>query len=173
MRKIAEMNVLLREHIQLPAGLKLATDEFREGWNFLKPTDGNRLEKRVLKRGWSFIKMADGLLRSGVGKTAQEAVDCALKLTLRRVSEHFNAAKIERIELTKYPWFTLARVSVYPYLIQKGAVLPVPDQTPTTAVMLGRKRTNTYTAELFPGFGNSMPVLREILVTSSAEATMQ
>ena len=31
MRNIAELNVLLRVQVQLPEGLKLATDDFREG----------------------------------------------------------------------------------------------------------------------------------------------
>ena len=63
--------------------------------------------------------------RSGVGQTSQEAIAGALKLALRRVSERFNAAEVESIELKKYPWFVLAKVKVYPYQIQQGAVLSV------------------------------------------------
>ena len=33
MRIIAELNLLLRAGVELPEGLKLATDEFLEGWN--------------------------------------------------------------------------------------------------------------------------------------------
>jgi len=105
MRAIAELNVLLRTQIQLPVGLKLATDEFREGWNFVRSTDARRLEKRIQTRGWNFIKIADGELRSGVGETSQLAIASALKLALRRVSTHFNAVEVEHIELTQYPWF--------------------------------------------------------------------
>ena len=32
MRILAEQNLLLRVHVELPEGLKLATDKFREGW---------------------------------------------------------------------------------------------------------------------------------------------
>ncbi len=128
MRTIAELNVLLRERTELPVGLKLATVEFREGWNFVRSADARRLEKRIQARGWNFIRIADGSLRSGVGDTSQEAIASALKLALRRVSKHFNAVEVEHIELTQYPWFFLARVRVYPYRIQQGAVLPVPDE---------------------------------------------
>ncbi len=58
-----------------------------------------------------------------MGDTSQEAINGALKLALRHVSERFNAAEVERIELTQYPWFFLARVRVYPYRIQQHAVL--------------------------------------------------
>ena len=55
MRTIAEQNVLLRLHVELPVGLRLTTHEFREGWNFVTG-DASRLEKKIRMRGWNFIK---------------------------------------------------------------------------------------------------------------------
>ena len=43
MRIIAERNMLLRAKTALPDGLKLATDEFREGWEFVRTFDARRL----------------------------------------------------------------------------------------------------------------------------------
>jgi len=166
MRTIAELNVLLRSRAELPIGMKLATEEFREGWNFMRSGDLGRLEKKIQTRGWNFIKIADGSLRSGVGETSQEAIASALKLALRHVSTHFNAVEVEHIELTKYPWFFLARVRVYPYRIQQGAVMPVPD-APVEVSMAGRQRRPApRSAELFPQFGSAMPLLKEMLVSS-------
>jgi hypothetical protein len=166
MRAIAELNVLLRTQIELPVGLKLATDEFREGWNFLRSTDVRRLEKKIQTRGWNFIKIADGELRSGVGETSQLAIASALKLALRRVSTHFNAAEVEHIELTQYPWFFLARVRVYPYRIQEGAVLPVPDEAVPMQVDDRPRRLPPQSPELFPHFGSAMPMLKEMLISA-------
>jgi len=67
MRNIAELNVLLRVRVELPVGLKLATEEFHAGWNFVCSGDARQLEKKIQTRGWSFIKIADGLLKSGAG----------------------------------------------------------------------------------------------------------
>jgi hypothetical protein len=163
MRAIAELNVLLRTQIELPAGLKLATEEFREGWNFVRAGDARRLEKKIQTRGWNFIKIADGELRSGVGETSQLAIASALKLALRRVSTHFNAVEVEHIELTQYPWFFLARVRVYPYRIQEGAVLPVPDEEPIHSQPRGLPPQSP---ELFPHFGSAMPMLKEMLISA-------
>ena len=121
MRNIAKRNVLLREQTELPDGLKLATDEFNEGWNIVRSGDVPRLKEKIQARGWNFIRVADGSLRSGVGDTSQKAIASALKLALRHVSEQFSAVEVERIELTQYPWFYLARVRVYPYRIQQDA----------------------------------------------------
>jgi hypothetical protein len=128
MRNIVELTMLLREGVELPNDLKLVTEEFRERWNFVGSGDVHWLDKEIRTRGWHFMWIAEELLRSGVGRTSQEAIANALKLALRRVSERFNAAEVEHIELKKYPWFFLASVRVYPYQIQQSAVLSVSDE---------------------------------------------
>jgi hypothetical protein len=174
MRKIAELNLLLRTQIELPVGLEFATDVFREGWSFVRQSNARRLEKKIVTRGWSFIRIADGSLRSGVGDTSQEAIASALKLALRRISEHFNAVEVERIELTQYPWFFLARVRIYPFRIQQGAVLPVGDETMPISVAPRRRRLTANSAEMFPNFGSAMPMLKEMLTASGVhEARVQ
>ena len=126
MGKIAKRTMLLRGHIELPDNLTLATEEFREGWNIVRSGGARLLDREVRGRGWHFIRIGEGSLRGGVGQTSQEAIAGALKLALRCLSERFNAAEVEHIELKRYPWFFLARVTVYPYQIGRIAVVPVP-----------------------------------------------
>jgi len=129
MRNIAELTVLLRERVALPDHFKLVTEEFREGWYFVRSGDAHWLDKKIRRFGWHFIRIAEGSLKSGVGPTPQEAIASALKLALRCVSGRFNAAEVGHIELKKYPWFVLATVRVYPYQIQKSAILSVSDES--------------------------------------------
>lgn len=174
MHNIAELNMLLRAQAELPSGLKLATLEFREGWNFVRPGDARKLEKRIQTRGWNFIKVGDGLLRSGVGDTSQEAIAGALKLALRRVSARFNAAEVEHIELTKYPWFYLARVRINPYRIQPDAALSLPEEEGHLSPAPRTRRLPANSAELYPEFGSAMPQLKAMLLSSrGSEARLQ
>jgi hypothetical protein len=166
MRNIVELIVLLRTRAELPAGLNLATDTFREGWNFVRPRGAGRLEKKIELRGWHFIRIADGSLRSGVGETSQQAIASALKLALLSVSEHFNGVEVGRIQLTKYPWFTLARVRVFPFRIQQGEVHPVPDDALPLPAPVRRRRLAASAPWLAPQTGCPMPLLREILIES-------
>ncbi|MFY9938193.1 MAG: hypothetical protein WAK33_15045 [Silvibacterium sp.] len=129
MRNIAELTILLRGRVELPDNLNLATEEFQEGWSFVQSGDTHWLDKEIRRRGWHFIWIGEGSRRSGVGQTSQEAIAGALKLALRSVSGCFNAAEVESIEVKKYPWFVLAKVKVYPYQIQQGAVLSSFDRT--------------------------------------------
>jgi hypothetical protein len=129
MRNIVELAMLIRGSVRLPGNLELVTEEFGEGWSFVQSGDSHWLDKEIRARGWHFIWITEELLRSGVGKTSQEAIASALKLALRRVRDRFNAARVEHFGVTTYPGFFLARVKIYPYQIQQSAVLSASDET--------------------------------------------
>jgi len=166
MRTIAERNMLLRVRTKLPEGLKLSTDEFREGWELVRALDALRLEKQITLCGWNIIRNSEESLRSGVGETSKEAIANALKLSLRRISEHFNAVEVEHIELTQYPWFFLARVRVVPFLIQQGAVFPVSDKAKVLPVIQRQRRLPVHAEVLYPHFESVIPQLKELLLSS-------
>jgi hypothetical protein len=166
MQAIAELNMLLRTHIELPGGLKLVTNEFREGWNFAQSVNARHLEKKIIAQGWSFTRIANGSLKSGVGETSQEAVANALRLALRRISAYFNAVELEHIELTQYPWFFLARIRVFPFRIQKGAALPVPEEAKASQAFRRQRHLPIDAEVLFPHLGSAMPRLKEMLISS-------
>jgi hypothetical protein len=163
MGTIAESNMLLHPQAELPAGVRMATEEFGEGWRRVRAGGKGRLEKTVRAKGWYFIRVADGVLHSGVGATAPEAIASALKMELRRLSAHSHAVEVERIELTRYPWFFLARVLVSPYRIQPEAALPGFCQ----ALAAPRRRGSLHRSALtIPSFGCAAPELRDMLLAS-------
>jgi hypothetical protein len=129
MRELAELTMLLREGAELPNGLKLVTEEFREDWNLVVSGDAHWLDKNIRRRRWYLLWIDEGSLRSGVGNTSQEAIASALKLALRHVSARFSAAEVEHIELKQYPWFFIAKVRVRPYQLQQSAVLSGANET--------------------------------------------
>jgi len=163
------MNMLLRERVELPVGLRLATEEFREGWNFAWRIDARRLEKKIHASGWNFIRVGDGSLHSGVGDTSKEAIACALKLALRGIHVHFNAAEVEQIESTRYPWFYLARIRVLPYRIQQDSVLIAPEEDERPPAPRRQRRLPPLSPALYPQFGSAMPLLKEMLISSRTE----
>jgi hypothetical protein len=167
---IAESNVVLRAQSELPTGFKVATEEFRTGWNRMVSGGVRRLERKVRTRGWNFIRIADGALRSGVGETSEKAVASAMKLALERVDARSTAVEVERIELTKYPWFVLARVRVHPYRIQQGLALPVLEESAVAPMAASRRRLSTKAAEVDAPFLSAMPMLKEMLTSSGNSA---
>ena len=152
MTTISESNVLLRSDVPLPAGFKVATDEFHRGWNRMRSGGAGRLDKKIKARGWSFTRTPGGTLRSGVGKTAQEAIGSALCQALAEMDEDSHAVEIGQMHVTSYPWFFVARVRVEPYRILPVAVhestMPAPAVRPANP------------PGLYPQYGSTMPLLR-------------
>jgi hypothetical protein len=168
MRTIAERNMLLLAEAELPAGLKLATEEFYEGWAFVRSSDAHRLGKKIRARGWNFLKIADRALRSGVGDTSQEAIASALKLAIRQANDQTNSVEVEHIELTKYPWFFLARVRINLYRVQQEAELPEMNELLSDPISSQPGRTSRGTSELIPNFGAAVPMLKELFLSSTS-----
>jgi hypothetical protein len=164
MLSLTESNMLLRRQAKLPVGFKVATEEFRDGWGLMRSGGAARLEKKVRARGWNLIAIPNGSLRSGVGDTSQTAIASALGQALRGVDAQANAVEVERVELTQYPWFFLARVRVHTYRIQPGAEQPVLTESVTPAT--ARHRRSSRASELFPEFGSVMPMLKGMLTVS-------
>lgn len=166
MRTIAEMSLLVRARMELPVGLELATDEFRAGWEFVQSGDAGELDKKLRTRGWNFVKIGDGLLKSGIGETSQEAIAGALNLALCKIGEHFPAVEVGNIILTRYPWFCLARVTVFPYWIQQSSVSPVPDRATLLAPAPRRGRPPRQADALDSQFAGAIPRLTQALSLS-------
>jgi hypothetical protein len=166
MSTLAESNVLLRAQADLPAGFKVATEEMLAGWNLMRTGGAKRLKQKIQKSGWNLIQLAQGALRSGVGPSAKEAVSSALRLALRRIDSRTNAVEIEGVEVTKYPWFFLARVRVRSYRIQLDAELAA--QASLQGADVEDDEQAPHLAEVYPQFGTALPMLKQLLVSGQA-----
>lgn len=166
MQKISEFNLFLRVVVELPQGLMPATREFHEGWNLVQTTGARLLEKKIQACGWLFDKTGDSLPGSGVGDTAREAVASALKVTLGHVDGSFNAAVVKHIELSRYPWFFLARVRVCSCRILESAMQAAPNDAVYLPDAPKPRLLPPNSPALYPEFGAAMPLLKQMLVCS-------
>ncbi len=127
MRDIAELTVLLRAPTEMPDGLKLARDDFREGWNRVRTYNAKGLEKKIKARRWEFIPASKCIVAAGLGESPKQAIARALDHALAQVSSHLNAIEIRNIQTTQYPWFWVVRLSVNAFRIQQSEAMPVPE----------------------------------------------
>jgi len=173
MRAISERNMLLRERVAVPLGLNVMREELHDDWGLVPNVNARRLTKKIQPHGWSCPKVANEVLRSGVGATSKEAVASALKLALRDIGEGFNAVEVAHIELTHYPWFYLARVSIYPYVIGQHAILPAADDAPPRSIARQPRRAMRKSSVPLPLFACAMPQLKQVLISSRAMVAKQ
>ena len=124
MRKMSQLIVLLRVRAELPAGLDTESEEFREGWKFVRTGSTRGGEEKIRMRGWHFIGGGGESPQDGADATFQHRRTSALNRALRLLGEIFNAAKAEPNRLTRNPWFSQATLIVHPYLIQRSRIQP-------------------------------------------------
>lgn len=120
MNKLDRPAFLLRVDAQLLVDLKVTTRKFRDGWDSVPSREARRFGRRVKRNDWELDVDASPLLKGGMGKTPEAATARALRLALRQVRESFNAARVEYLRVSQYPWFYLATVAVYPQTIKRG-----------------------------------------------------
>jgi hypothetical protein len=81
------------------------------------------LDARIRGVGWHFMWLADSYSSQALGRTAENAIYRALARTLPAVRGRFNAAELDFIQVTKFPGFRLARVTLQARQIQSQASL--------------------------------------------------
>lgn len=162
MYTIADSKLLLRAHVELPADFRLRTADFQEDWRFVQNTSAKQLRRKTRTLGWNFVQGAKGLPGSGVGDTSQLAIASALKLALRNVAKQWNAAEIQQIALTHYPWFYLAKLSISSYHIHHTLLLPESDEDYSLTPIAHRSSSDLHASEL--QLGCSIPELKQMLV---------
>jgi hypothetical protein len=166
---LTELSVLLRAEAELPPSLLKTSGGFTEGWKIARRGGASLLERTIRRHGWHFIRIADETRQGGVGETSQQAIASALQLALRSISEYFNAVEVRHIHLTRYPWFVLARVGVFPYRIQHSPVQFVPDDALPLPALTRRERLPVNALWLFPQFGREIPATNEMPTQSRSK----
>ncbi len=77
----------------------------------------------IRQTGWHFMWLQGRCSRMGFGLTQEAATRRALARALNGISKHFNAAELDCIEITQYPGFQIANVTVQTIQIQQKASL--------------------------------------------------
>jgi hypothetical protein len=162
MRDIVELNVLLRVRAEMPEGLTLATDGFREGWNRLRTRNAIGLERKLKACRWHFIR-DKRVMASGTGQTPQQAIACALDHALAEVSPELNAIEVGEIQSTQYPWFWLARVSIHAFRIQKSEELAAQDRAVLAHNSDAKPILQVHSADLKHDFAKTLPLMEQRL----------
>jgi hypothetical protein len=163
MRDLAELNVLINLQAELPEGLKLATDYFRDGWHRIRTGNAKRLEKKIRAKQWQITRSPKGISASGTGMLRQQAIVRAIDLALAEVCPEVNAIEVTGIQSTEYPWFWLARVKVFPYRIQQGPRFLGPEDSELQPERELQRRPPAHSGAAWQRFSAGAAVLEEEL----------
>lgn len=127
-------SVFLRRECILPDRLDLFREPFGDDWTLIEEITAPVFDTMIRQAGWHFMWMQGSCSRRGLGSTQEEATHRALVRALKGLTRRFNAAKLDSVQITKYPGFQIANVTMQPRQIQQHTSLDIVDERHPRAV---------------------------------------
>lgn len=118
-------SVFLRRGCILPDRLDLSQQPIGEEWSVVEEIAALVFDTMIRQAGWHFMWLQEACSRRGFGLTQEAAIRQALSRALKGVSKRFNAAKLDSVQITQYPGFQMANVTVQTLQIQRHASLNI------------------------------------------------
>ena len=126
-------SVFLRKGCILSDRLNPLREHFGDNWTLVEEITAPVFDTMIRQAGWHFMWM-QGCSRRGLGLTPEEATQRALARALKGVARRFNAAELDSVQVTKYPGFHVAKVTLQPRHIQQHTSLDIADERHPQAV---------------------------------------
>src|SRR5208282_3253277 len=118
-------SVFLRRECILPDRLDPCRQPIGEEWSVVEGIPALVFDTMIRQAGWHFIWLHEACSRRGFGLTEEAATRRALSRALKGVSKRFNAAELDSVQITQYPGFQIANVTVQTLQIQRHASLKI------------------------------------------------
>lgn len=118
-------SVFLRSGCILPDRLDPRLQPIGEQWSVVEEIPALVFDTMIRQAGWHFMWLQEACTRRGIGLTEETAIRRALSGALKGVSKRFNAAELDSIQVTRYPGFQIANVTVQTLQIQRHASLNI------------------------------------------------
>ena len=127
-------SVFLRNGCSMPPHFDLAQQPCAKDWMLLEEIEAPVLDTMIRHAGWHFECLQEDCSRSGVGLSRDQAIHQALGRALKGLKMRFNAAELESIEVSRYPAFHIAKVTLQPRHIQPNTSLEMAVEDDARAV---------------------------------------
>lgn len=116
-------SVFLRDDCVLPNSLNPLRHAFGEHWTYVQDIPSPVFDTMIRHAGWHYIWMVGTCSRRGCARTQEAAIDRALVRALKAVAGQPNAAELNSVQVTRYPWFHIANVTLHRRRIQEHTAL--------------------------------------------------
>jgi hypothetical protein len=116
-------SVFLRKGCDMPPHFDLPQQPYVDNWMLLEKLDAPVLDAMIRHAGWHFVCLQEFYSRSGVGTSRDEAIHQALARALKGLKKRYNAAELESVQVSSYPFFHIANVTFQARHIQQQTSL--------------------------------------------------
>jgi hypothetical protein len=135
-QSVTSHSVFLRDTCALPDRVNPVRTPFGQNWSQLEKIEAPAFDAMIRREGWHFIWVQGACSRRGFGATEESATLHAVTHALHGIARRFNAAEFDSLQITNYPGFCVAKVTMQAQQIQQNTSLDVSAEDLPRAVLI-------------------------------------
>jgi hypothetical protein len=118
---------MMRAGTIIPQSLRVETEPYSQGWEIIKNSDGNSVDRDVRRADWNFFFLAAKLQSTAMGYLGERTVRRATERVLAKAAaSKFNCWEITEVSAKQFLGFPYVHISAHSRHIQKGPFLQEP-----------------------------------------------
>jgi hypothetical protein len=118
---------MMRAGTIIPQSLRVETEPYSRGWEIIKNSDGNSVDRDVRRAEWNFFFLAANIQATAIGYWGKRTVRRAMERVLAKAAaSKFNCLEITEVSAKQFLGFLYVQVSAHSRHIQKSPFLQAP-----------------------------------------------
>ena len=111
----------------IPQSLRIETELYSQGWEIIKNSDADALDRDIRRTDWNFFFLAGSIQATALGYWRERTIRRAMERVLAKAEQSkFNCLEITNISAKQFLGFPYVHVSAHSRHIQKSPFLQAP-----------------------------------------------
>ena len=116
--------IMMKAGTIIPQSLRVETEVYSHGWEMIKNSDADALDRDVRRADWNFFFLAASIQATSLGYWREKTVRTAMERVLTKAERSkFNCLEITKISAKQFLGFPYVHVSAHSRHIQKSLFL--------------------------------------------------
>jgi len=116
--------IMMRAGTTIPQSLQVETEPYSPGWEIIKNSDGNSVDRDLRRADWNFFFLAASIQATAIGYVGARTVRRAMERVLAKAApSKFNCLEVTEISAKQFLGFPYVHVSAHSRHIQKSPFL--------------------------------------------------
>jgi len=118
---------MMRAGTTIPQSLQVEAEPYSPGWEIIKNSDGNSVDRDLRRTDWNFFFLAASIQATAIGYVGARTVRRAMERVLAKAApSKFNCLEVTEISAKQFLGFPYVHVSAHSRHIQKSPFLQAP-----------------------------------------------
>ena len=116
--------IMMKAGTIIPQSLRVETELYSHGWEMIKNSDGDAVDRDIRRADWNFFFLAANIQATALGYWGERTVRRAMERVLAKAEpSKFNCLEITQVSAKQFLGFPYVHVSAHSRHIQKSPFL--------------------------------------------------